>query len=132
MQQFGFKPEQVAVIPNGINTDEYKSSPPDPSIYREFGWESTDTVVIYVSRLTGNIAAPAFTLLNAALTLGQEMPALRILVVGDGDRRAELQTLAAGVNNKLGRSVVTIAGRRSDLTRLLPAAAVFVGVVGQP
>lgn len=128
VQQFAFKPEQVAVIPNGINTNDYKSSPPDPTIYREFGWEITDTLVIYVSRLTGNIAAPAFALLNAVLTLGQEMPALRVLVVGDGDRRAELQTLAAEANQKIGRSVVTVAGRRSDLTRLLPTADVFVGV----
>jgi len=128
VQQFAFKPEQVAVIPNGINTDEFCGITPDREIYREFGWDTKDTVVVHVSRLTDQIAGPAFALLKACLTIGKEIPTLRLLVVGDGNRREELQELAGEVNRTLGRSVITVAGRRTDLARLLPAANVFVGV----
>ncbi|MGI6649359.1 MAG: glycosyltransferase [Bacillota bacterium] len=137
VQEFGFNPQQVAIIPNGINTERYAPAPSSwpqtipttiSAVYQEFGWQPGDVVVIYVSRLTGQIAGPAFSLLQAAQSLGQEIPALRVLIVGDGDQRESLQEQAVKVNRQLGRQLVTIAGPRTDLPRLLPAATAFVGV----
>lgn len=128
VKNFNFQPQQVAVIPNGINTELFTPVSPVEHVYGEFGWEPGDVVIIHVSRLTGDIAGPAFKLLRAVKVLGKEIPALRLLVAGDGDRKVELEELAGEVNCILSRPVVRIAGQRNDLPRLLPPAAVFVGV----
>ena len=77
--------------------------------------------------VVGNVAALTDhkdheTLLRAAAHVTHALPAVRFVIVGDGDRRAALLALAA----ELGvAGHVTFAGFRTDLDRLIPAFDVF-------
>ncbi len=75
----------------------------------------------------GNVAALTdhkdhATLLEAAALLRSRAPEARYVIVGEGERRAELeqQTRALGLSDR-----VTFAGFRDDLDSLLPACDVF-------
>ena len=79
------------------------------------------------SPVVGNVAALTDhkdhgTLLEAAREVVRERPDVRFVIVGEGERRAELEAL----RRRLGlEGHVIFAGFRHDLDRLLPAFDVF-------
>jgi L-malate glycosyltransferase len=87
---------------------------------RELGLPGDALVVGNVAALTDH--KDHDTLLRAAARVTRELPAARFVIVGEGERRDALLTLAG----ELGiAGQVTFAGFRTDLDRLLPAFDVF-------
>ncbi|MCL4785703.1 MAG: glycosyltransferase family 4 protein [Verrucomicrobia bacterium] len=65
----------------------------------------------------------------AVRELGRELP-LRLMIVGDGVARAELEQSAAQVNAELGRSAVVLTGAMLDPRPAYELADVVVGMGG--
>ena len=97
-------------------------------VRRRAGVRDEDFLVVVVSRLANELKRDG--LLEAVRTAGAlaaEMP-LRLLVVGDGAARRELETQARGVNASARRDVVHFAGTVMDPRSFYDAADVVLGM----
>jgi glycosyltransferase involved in cell wall biosynthesis len=112
--RFPWRRTREVVIPNGIPIP----SDPDPAtradVRMELGYQDDDVVVGIVARLSRQKAHQV--LFEAVARLAGRYPQLKLLVVGDGTRAAELTDLA----RELGIADRTrFAGIRRDVPRLL-------------
>ena len=117
----GFRGRPVAVIHNGIEVNAVPSAEARLAARRMLGLPERCFVVGTVARLdpVKNLTA----LVSAAARIATSVPAMRLLIVGDGPERAVVEDAArqAGIE----RSVV-ITGYRPDARELLAACDVYV------
>lgn len=119
IDKFGFPAEQITVIHNGIDTDQFALSECPPANRQQ---------VTYVSRMSGERGGVALSLLQAVALLHDEFRELRVVIVGDGDRLPEVKQLAAQLNSKWQGEYCQVLGGRSDIPQLLAQAGIVVGV----
>ena len=122
MQREGTPEEKTVVIPNAVDAEALRGPARGrAAVMAELGWDPGDPLVLSVGRL---VAAKDYPLLMESVALlRREFPAVRCLIAGEGDRRAEIEAAIA----RLGlESAVRLAGARRDVPDLLAAADVFV------
>jgi glycosyltransferase involved in cell wall biosynthesis len=108
------RPDTVVVVPLGLDLGPLVAAPARRGeLRRELGVAAGAPLVGIVARLVPVKAHEVF--LEAARTIVAARPDATFLVVGDGERRAELEALAAGLG--LGARV-RFLGWRADLDRL--------------
>ena len=115
----GLPPSKVIVIPNGVDVECYR---PRPRVAREaLGLRPWGRLIGHVARLEAE--KDQASLLQAFRTVVDTCPDARLLIVGDGSRRSELQGLAGtlGIAER-----VDFLGPRKDVEDLLPHLNVFV------
>jgi len=118
----GIDPARIRIVENGIDTERYAKPEGSRSEVREqFGLTPNDEVVIMVAALRPEKAHE--TLLAAASKLRNGRPNLRCLIVGDGDRRGELEAMSRRLALD---GIVQFLGQRADIDRLLRASDVLV------
>lgn len=101
----------------------------DTSPARErFGLRDDDLAAVIVSRLSLDLKREG--LLSAVRAVGLVDPALklRLLIVGDGVCREELQDTADAMNARLGREAVTLTGPMVDPRDAYVAADIVLGM----
>lgn len=113
------RPERIEVIPLGFELESYAGAD-GRAFRREIGVEEGAPLVGIVGRLTAVKNHGLF--LRAAARMSAARPDVRFAVIGDGERRAELERLAAGMG--LGGRVV-FTGWRSDLHAVYAALDVL-------
>ena len=104
-------PEKIRVLPLGLPLGELANlEPVRGDLRRELGYSTAERLVGIIGRLVPIKDHELF--LAAARRVRGEMPEARFLIVGDGERRAELEALtrAAGL-----QEVTRFTGWRSDL-----------------
>lgn len=116
----GIPAERLALIRSGIGAEE--PPPVDRAAVRAgFGWPADTFLLVFAGRLA---AQKGVDDLIAAIDLVQYLlPALRVLIVGDGPLRAQLEATAAAF--QLG-SILRFTGHRDDVPQLLAAADLLV------
>lgn len=116
----GFSPEDVDLVPSGIVPPE-RVAGARTSVFREFDLPAEARLMVCVANLV-KIKGHR-TLIEATRQLSGRWPGLRILLVGDGPLRRELEALssAAGIQGQ-----ILFAGFRTDVPRLLSAADLAV------
>lgn len=108
------RPDTVVVVPLGLDLAPLVDAPARRGeLRRELGIAADAPLVGIVARLVPVKAHEVF--LEAARAVAAARPDALFLVVGDGERRAELEALAAGLG--LGARV-RFLGWRADLDRL--------------
>jgi glycosyltransferase involved in cell wall biosynthesis len=109
---------RVQVIPNGMDLSVYEKPATDRRA--EFGFSADDRVIGAIGRLTEQKGM--IHLVRALPALRETHPGARLLIVGDGSQRAELETEAArfGMGGR-----VTLTGNRDDIPDLLRLMDVF-------
>jgi glycosyltransferase involved in cell wall biosynthesis len=116
------RPEQYVTVRSGLELGRYG---PDAAARRqvraELGWSPEQLVVGAVNRLSPQ--KDPCTLVRAAAQALRHRRDARLLVVGDGPLRAEVEALVAELG--IGDQVV-LTGLRHDVPRLLTAMDVFV------
>lgn len=91
---YDLNPARVVCIPNGANTDRFR--PLDRESCREIvGVGSEDRVVCFVGNLTPWQGVQS--LVRAIPLLTQEVPNVRLMVVGDGPEAPKIRALAASL-----------------------------------
>lgn len=120
------RPEQYVTIASGMDTGPFHAARARPAAHRdparaELGLGPRDVAVGMVSRLEPR-KGWAF-LLEAASRLAADFPAMRIVVVGEGAQRAELEGMVRA-RGLAGR--VVFAGYREDVERVVAAFDVAV------
>jgi glycosyltransferase involved in cell wall biosynthesis len=119
----------ISVLYNGVDVSRYRQASPEEraDARREFGIEDHALLVGVVGRLSPEKGG-VDTLIRAVYSLRKERPDARLLIVGDGPVRGELEKsdalLQAGDRGE--QSPVIFAGARQDIPRLLGAMDIFV------
>ena len=111
----------VSLIYNGVDLERYSHQEPCCTLHEEYGMPADAPIVGIVARLEPEKGHP--TLLDAWPLVLREVPAARLLVVGEGSRREALEAQAA----ELGiAGSVTFTGRREDVPAVTAALDVAV------
>ena len=84
---------KIAVVPNGVELERYLDA--QPLVRADFGFQSDDVLFIYVGRL-GPEKNLDF-LLRAFNAVADSFDRVRLLILGDGPARAELEALASSL-----------------------------------
>lgn len=120
IEEEGFPPHRVRVIPNGVDTEVYAPRQPDMELRRQLGIPPGPVAGV-VARLSEEKNIGLF--LDAAALVRREIPAAQFIVIGDGPLRGALENQAS----KLGiRPAVHFLGWRSDVPELLALFDAFV------
>lgn len=110
-------PDNVSVIPNGIDTEKFKPV--------ENGERKS---VFFLSRLDGDCSLAAEALCRIAPSICRRFENVRIYIGGDGERLSHVTELSERANKEIGEQRVFAVGRVTDVPDFLSRAAVFVGV----
>jgi glycosyltransferase involved in cell wall biosynthesis len=110
----GCPAHKVRVIPNGVDVDRFKPKNPDALLRGELGLSTDSAVVSIVAALRPEKNHELF--LRAARRVRHAVPNARFLIVGDGQERAKLETLASELQIS---HEVRFLGTRSDIPELL-------------
>ncbi len=103
----------------------------DPRPFRrQHGIGDHEILLVTVSRLSTSMKAEGLRrTIDAVRILGRELP-LRLVIVGEGNGRPELEALAAGADRELGRPAVALAGALLDPRPAYAAADLIIGMGG--
>ncbi len=105
---------KIRIIPNGVNVEKFHPRWPIAVLQREFALEPGSPAVGIVAALRAEKNHELF--LQAAKLIYHALPSTRFLVIGDGPRRRELESLAG----ELGiQDAVRFTGTRSDVAEML-------------
>ena len=116
----GIALDQVTVVPRG--REEQGGLPVSTAdLQRELGLTPEHRVLLNVGRLVAQKGQR--DLLRAMPRVIQSQPAARLLIVGEGQLRGELESLITQLRLN---DHVTLLGRRDDVPRLLDLADLFV------
>jgi glycosyltransferase involved in cell wall biosynthesis len=101
----------------------------DPAPFRaRYGLRNSDITLVTVSRLAPWLKGESLRrTIQAVRSLGRDLP-IRLVVVGDGDERAELERLASEANAELGRDAVVFTGMLLDPRPAYAAADIVIGM----
>ncbi|HEV8585523.1 MAG TPA: glycosyltransferase [Methylomirabilota bacterium] len=119
VRDVGLPRAKVVLIRNGVDTERF--APPRNGERAALGVPSGVPVIGTVGRL--DPAKDHGTLIGAFRRVLETSPEARLVIIGDGPRRRELEA-AIGAHGLRGR--VVLLGERLDVAALLPALDVFV------
>jgi len=117
----GCPAHKVRVIPNGVDVARFRPVASDPGRRHALGLSENSPVVGIVAALRPEKNHEMF--LEVARRVRQHRSDARFLIVGDGRRRGELETLAAEL---LPADAVKFLGSRPDVPELLSLFDVFL------
>lgn len=106
--------DRVSTIPNGIDTDEFATERDLSYLYEEFKIAKDDKIVGSIGRLKKQKGMKY--LLYAFKIVVETMPEAKLLIVGDGELRKELEALRDELRL---RDNVIFTGIRNDIPALL-------------
>ncbi|MBK7090645.1 MAG: glycosyltransferase [bacterium] len=114
-------PKKICTVINGIRVSEFVRRPKDPKLLSEFGISPETKVLGTVARL--DPIKDQLTMVQALKVVRERVPNVRLLLVGDGPARGDLEALALadGLEN-----YVTITGQRSDVPGLVNLFDLFL------
>ncbi len=112
---------KVHVIPNGVDVEKFHPRRPSRAVRRELGLSPDMPLAGIVAALRPEKNHELF--LHAAALVRRQLPDARFLIVGDGPRRMELESLAERLS--LGEAV-RFLGTRADVPEVLSLLDVFV------
>ena len=128
VDEYGMPAENIAVTVNGVDADRFAPGEADSAALGELGLDPDRRRVVFVGRLDAGNDAAALALCAAAPQITAKHGDADIVVVGDGDDFAAVKEAADKANESARRRVVTLAGARSDVDRVLAGATAFVGI----
>ena len=121
LDEIGPVDDKIVVIANGVDVERYGDASNSGTLRSELGLKPDDFIMVMVGtfkRQKGHIH-----LIEAASLLREAHQSVRILVVGDGELRAEIEDRARQAQLD---GMLRFLGSRRDIPRLLAASDCFV------
>lgn len=112
---------KIRTIPNGIDITRFRASGSDPDLRKELGIDDGSKVIGTIGRLTEQKGMEY--LIDAFKGISKHSPGAVLVIVGDGELRADLHSRVE--RNGLGGKVI-FCGIRDDIPRLLGIFDIFV------
>lgn len=122
VSEFGMAPERIRLIPPLVDREKFRPGPPSQELLVRYGFENKK-VLLTVCRLVERKGVDLT--LRALSQLVTEWPDIRFLIVGDGPRRKELESLSVKLGLQ-GYVVFTGAVPEHELVAHYNLASVFV------
>jgi glycosyltransferase involved in cell wall biosynthesis len=122
MERLRVFPSRVSVIAGAVDSERFHPAISGDRIRREFGLSPTTPLVGIVARI-----APSrghLTLLEAFAQVHQAMPMARLVIVGKGEFRPQVEQRTAALG--LTEAVIFAGYREEDLPEILGSLDVFV------
>jgi glycosyltransferase involved in cell wall biosynthesis len=88
----GIDPGKISLLPNGVEAEAFSPMEKDAALRSRYGLEPSDFVLVYCGSLT--LYEGLDDLIEAVVLLCEGGIAARLLIVGDGPARLELESLA--------------------------------------
>jgi glycosyltransferase involved in cell wall biosynthesis len=115
-------PDKISVMPYGIDVKRFATPPIGVThLQKTLGVGEQNPIILTVCRL--NVPRDFVSLLTAFHSVLSEYPAARLLIVGDGPQRADVEALVSRLS--LGQAV-QITGFREDIPALMALADLYV------
>lgn len=121
LEEIGDVTDRIHVIPNGVDADLYQRQEVRQEVRRDLGVDESAPLIIMVG--TFKKQKGHTYLIDALSRIVDHHPDVRVLFVGDGELRDEVERRI--VTTGLGE-VVQLLGNRRDVPRLLGASDMFV------
>ncbi|MFA9261881.1 MAG: glycosyltransferase [Undibacterium sp.] len=121
IRHIGVASERITVIPNGIDTAYFDQLAPDLELRAALSLSPDDFVIICVANLHPN-KGHRF-LLEAFESLRLEFPKTKLLLIGDGEERENIEAMTRALHSK---DAIRLLGRRNDVPALLKLSDLFV------
>lgn len=125
LRRFGVEAERIHVIHNGIHTEEYAPTPAlfeeRKKIRHEWGIADEELLLLTVARLVPVKGLKG--LIEGFAKAYQEIPRLRLAIIGEGPERRPLESIAQALG--VGDHVI-FAGFRQDIPALLASADLYL------
>ncbi|MCL2619793.1 MAG: polysaccharide pyruvyl transferase CsaB [Defluviitaleaceae bacterium] len=128
IQNYRMNSEDVFLTINGINMDTFDANSDYSSIISELGLESHNKTIVNVSRMDKDMSHAAHRLIEIAPSIHEKDPNCRIIIVGGGNDLDAVTAKAEVVNSALNVKKVIVTGTRTDVSKFLGLADIFVGV----
>lgn len=109
------------VVYNGTDVAPFRAAPEREGVRGEFGWPAGARIVVHVGRMSPQ--KNHRTILEAVRLVREREPEVRLLLIGDGRLRGEVEE---GIERLGLRGACAIASHRRDVPRLLLASDVFL------
>jgi glycosyltransferase involved in cell wall biosynthesis len=109
------------VVNNGIDQGKFNPAKKFADIRKEVGVGVSDTLLLFIARFTSH--KQPLSLISAFAAALKKMPALKLLMVGDGDQKEAALKLAAELNIE---SSIIFQPFRQDVPDVLQAADIFI------
>jgi glycosyltransferase involved in cell wall biosynthesis len=119
----GHRPDRVHVVLNAIPVDEWVAGRGRDDVRRELGVTGNDPVVLSVCRLMPQ-KGPEM-LIRACAALRPQLPGLRLVIAGVEVDPSFRAVLTSTIDELDVADMVTLAGWRDDVPRLMAAADVY-------
>ena len=116
----GFPEERIWVIRNGVSVKKFQPSPNRMKIRERMGYDDDEVLIAAVGRLVP--VKNHKMLIQGFSHVARKLPNVRLLVVGDGPLRGELQRLCSDVEVQ---SKVEFLGVRMDVPEILQGTDIF-------
>ncbi len=112
--------DKVIVIPNGINTQEFKPKGADPALMGEYGIGKDETVLLYAGRLDHDKEYAIISTVKMVEALVKKGVKVKCIFAGTGSMQSLLQDYAQVLP-------VNIIGFSSKMNQVLAIAHVVIG-----
>jgi glycosyltransferase involved in cell wall biosynthesis len=109
------------VVNNGIDQEKFDPAKSFTSIRQELGIDKNATLLLFIARFTSH--KQPLTLIRAFAGVVKKLPALKLLMVGDGDEKSTALTLAKELS--LEDNIIFLPFRQ-DVPAILNAADIFI------
>jgi polysaccharide pyruvyl transferase CsaB len=121
-------PEKIIITVNGVDTERFspKTREQSDGLRAELGINAA-WVALSVSRLDADRSLAALELIKAVGRLSKQYD-IQAVIVGSGNDERRVKELAESVNAGAGRGVIILAGGRTDISRFMGTADIFVNV----
>lgn len=120
-RQVGIQAKKIEVIPNAIDVAPYENPGDVTYLYKDFAIKENDFVLACVGRL--NFQKGHKFLLASLKEIYNEMPDLKVLIVGEGEEKENLKRMAEeyGIT-----PVVRFTGQRKDIPQILKLSGALI------
>ncbi|MGN7479328.1 glycosyltransferase [Solibacillus silvestris] len=120
--------EKPHLIPNGINLENYPKNSPTENVRSILKIPEDSIVLLYASRIAWSKAHVCSVFLRACKDLKlQSFPDLHVIIVGDGNKLADIKSLAQMIEEICEDSFIHIVGEQKNMHAYYSAADCIVG-----
>jgi len=131
VREFGFDPGRITVIPNGIDVSLFHPATPEMKANARHNLgipEDKEPLLVYVSRLDGDLADAAICVENTVSELSRKYPGIMLLVAGDGKDFAPVRAKADEINAHCNKEVIRCLGFVLDTPSLYAVSDIVIGM----
>ena len=125
---FGGRPRMVEVMPNRIDLDMFHPGIDSVEFSREKGMTGEGWKIAFMSRVDRTKIGSLRNAVAAAGILAERGREVTLAIAGDGDMRAEIESLAREANSKAHRNIVILLGSITRTPEFLSWADIVFGI----